>query len=124
VGVGVALWRIRPRYIEAVQRRVEGIDASGTFEGEERVLGEAIKSPSPEQALRAADLLERTDLLQETHIALLLRHPQERVQEQRGRAALGGHGEQDGHELDGHAGFKGVWHARRRRLFASTRRWI
>jgi HEAT repeat protein len=81
VGVGVALWRIRPRYIEAVQRRVEGIDASGTFEGEERVLGEAIKSPSPEQALRAADLLERTDLLQETHIALLLRHPQERVQE-------------------------------------------
>lgn len=81
LGVGFALWRIRPRYVEAVQRRVEGIDASGTFEGEERMLGEAIKSPSPEQALRAADLLERTGLLQESHIALMLRHPQERVQE-------------------------------------------
>lgn len=79
--VGVALWRIRPRYVEAVQRRVEGSIVGGTFEGEERMLAEAIKNPSPEQALRAADLLERTELLQEPHIALLLRHPQERVQE-------------------------------------------
>ncbi len=79
--VAFALWKIRPRYVEAVHARVAGLDAEGQFEGEERLLAEAIKSTSPEQALRAADLLERTGLLQESHVRLLLAHGQERVQE-------------------------------------------
>ncbi len=79
-GVGWALWKIRPRYVEAVHARVAGFDAAGTFDGEERLLTEAIKSSSPEHALRAADLLERTGLMQEAHVRLLLAHPQERVQ--------------------------------------------
>ncbi|MFT3707489.1 MAG: cyclic nucleotide-binding domain-containing protein [Archangium sp.] len=80
-GVGWALFAIRPRYVEAVQERVAGLDHTEAFEGEERVLSEAIKSSSPEQALRAADLLERTELLNDAHIATLLTHGQERVQE-------------------------------------------
>jgi HEAT repeat protein len=79
--VGWALWRIRPRYVEAVHARVAGFEAEGRFDGEERILTEAIKSTSPEQALRAADLLERTGLMQEAQVRLLLAHPQERVQE-------------------------------------------
>jgi Cyclic nucleotide-binding domain/HEAT repeats len=79
--VAWSLWKIRPRYVEAVHTRVAGLDAQGQFDGEERVLTEAIKSPSPEQALRAADLLERTGLMQEPQVRLLLAHPQERVQE-------------------------------------------
>ena len=81
VGAGVLLLRIRPRYVEAVHQRVAGLEAAGAFEGEERLLGEAIASASPEHALRAADLLERSGLLDERHVRLLLAHRQERVQE-------------------------------------------
>ncbi|MFO0596907.1 MAG: cyclic nucleotide-binding domain-containing protein [Myxococcaceae bacterium] len=80
--VGGALIAMRPRYVEAVQERVAGIDTlGGSFAGEERLLGEAIKSSSPEQSLRAAELLERTGLLNDAHVALMLAHGQERVQE-------------------------------------------
>lgn len=79
--VGWALWRIRPRYVEAVHARVAGLEQRNNFEGEERLLGQAIRAPSPEQALRAADLLERTGLLNESHVRTLLEHRQERVQE-------------------------------------------
>ncbi len=79
--IGWALWRIRPRYVEAVHARVAGLSSSGRFEGEERLLAQAIQSPAPEQALRAVDLLERTGLLNETHVRTLLEHRQERVQE-------------------------------------------
>ncbi|MDP1829710.1 MAG: cyclic nucleotide-binding domain-containing protein [Archangium sp.] len=79
--VGWVLFKIRPRYVEAVHARVAGLEAAGAFEGEERLLGEAIKSPSPEHALRAADLLERTGLMAEVHVQQLLMHRQERVQE-------------------------------------------
>lgn len=79
--VGWALWKIRPRYVDAVHARVAGLDQQADFEGEERLLGQAIRAPSPEQALRAADLLERTGLLNESHVRTLLEHRQERVQE-------------------------------------------
>ncbi len=80
-GVGWALWKIRPRYVEAIHERVAGLETQNGFEGEERLLAQAIRSPSPEQALRAADLLERTGLLNESHVRTLLEHRQERVQE-------------------------------------------
>ena len=80
-GIGWALFKIRPRYVEAVHARVAGLEAEGDFEGEERLLGEAINSASPEHALRAADLLERTGLINEGHVRRLLAHRQERVQE-------------------------------------------
>lgn len=79
--IGWALWQIRPRYVEAVHARVAGLSSAGRFEGEERLLAQAIQSPAPEQALRAVDLLERTGLLNEAHVRTLLEHRQERVQE-------------------------------------------
>lgn len=79
-GVVLALWRIRPRYVEAVHARVAGLESGRTFEGQERILAEALKSGSVEQALRAADLLERTELLKEEHVRLMLLHPSETVQ--------------------------------------------
>lgn len=78
---GWVLWRIRPRYVEAVHSRVAGLEVSGQFEGEERVLSEAIKSASSDHALRAADLLERTGLLTQVHVQQMLAHAHERVQE-------------------------------------------
>ncbi len=80
-GVGWALFRIRPHYVEAVHARVAGLEAAGAFEGEERLLGEAIMSSSPEHALRAAEVLERTGLISEVHVRHMLEHRQERVQE-------------------------------------------
>ena len=80
-GVGYALFKIRPLYVEAVHARVAGLAVVSSFEGEERLLSEAIKSSSPEHALRAADLLARTGLLAEVHVRQLLLHRQERVQE-------------------------------------------
>ncbi len=85
--VGWALWRIRPRYVEAVHQRVAGYEAAGVFDGEERLLAEALRAPSPERALRAADLLERSGLLQEPHVRALLVHPHERAQERGVRLA-------------------------------------
>ncbi|MDP2273596.1 MAG: cyclic nucleotide-binding domain-containing protein [Archangium sp.] len=80
-GVGWALFKIRPRYVEAVHARVAGMEAGGAFEGEERMLSQELLSASPEHALRAADLLERTELISEVHVRTLLSHRQERVQE-------------------------------------------
>lgn len=80
-GAGWALWKIRPKYIEAVHARVAGLEPTGAFEGEERLLSEALKTGSPEHALRAADILERTGLIAEVHVRQLLSHRQERVQE-------------------------------------------
>jgi len=80
-GVGWVLFKIRPRYVEAVHHRVAGLEAAGSFEGEERLLGEALMSSSPEQALRAAELLERTGLISQVHVKHMLEHQQERVQE-------------------------------------------
>ncbi len=80
-GVGWALFKIRPRYVEAVHARVAGLEAGGAFEGEERMLSQELLSASPEHALRAADLLERTELISEVHVRTLLSHRQERVQE-------------------------------------------
>ena len=80
-GVGWALFKIRPRYVEAVHARVAGLEAGGAFAGEERMLSQELLSASPEHALRAADLLERTELISEAHVRTLLSHRQERVQE-------------------------------------------
>ncbi len=80
-GLCFVLWKIRPRYIDAVYARVAGLEAQGAFKGEERLLRGVIQSASSEQALRAADLLERTGLITEVHVRQLLQHQQERVQE-------------------------------------------
>jgi HEAT repeat protein len=85
--VAWALWRIRPRYIEAVHQRVAGYELDGVFDGEERLLAEALASASPDRALRAAALLERTGLLKESHVRVMLGHPHERVQERGVRLA-------------------------------------
>ncbi len=80
-GVGWTLFKIRPRYVEAVHARVAGLESGGAFDGEERMLSQELLSASPEHALRAADLLERTELISEVHVRTLLGHRQERVQE-------------------------------------------
>lgn len=79
-GVGLALWRIRPLYVAAVHIRVAGLDTDQAMEDEGRLLAEALKSPAPEQVLRAIDILERTELLTDEHVGALLIHPSEAVQ--------------------------------------------
>jgi hypothetical protein len=80
-GLGVVLWRLRPRYVEAVQARVAGVQPEGVLELEGRLLLDALKSPTPERVLRAADLLTHAGLVTDEHVRLLLEHPHERVQE-------------------------------------------
>jgi len=80
-GLLVALVRLRPRYVDAVHERVAGVAPGGIFDAEERVLVEALKSPSAERAMRAAELLELAGLVREPHVRLLLAHPAERLQE-------------------------------------------
>jgi hypothetical protein len=81
VAVGGLLWRMRPLYIEAVHTRVAGVRVEAVEFVEERLLLEALKSPSAEKALRAVDLLEHAEVVDESHVKLLLGHPHERVQE-------------------------------------------
>jgi HEAT repeat protein len=75
----VLLLRLRPLYIEALHARVAG--ATNAVELDELMLGDALKSQSPERVLRAVDLLERTGAAIEPHVRGLLSHPHERVQE-------------------------------------------
>lgn len=77
--LGVVLWRIRPRYLEALHVRVAGVETNNLV-GTEQLLAEALRAPSPEKALRAAELLEYANVIDETHIRLMLAHPHERVQ--------------------------------------------
>lgn len=81
VGLGAVLLRLRPRYVEAVHERVTGVEAGGIFDAEERVLEEALRSPSLERAWRAAELLGQAGLVAERHVAAMLAHPNERLQQ-------------------------------------------
>jgi hypothetical protein len=81
VALGVVLWWLRPRYVEAVHARVAGVQPEGVLNVEERLLLEALKSPTPERVLRAVDLLTHADAVKDEHVRLLLEHPHERVQE-------------------------------------------
>lgn len=79
-GLGVVLWRIRPRYLEALHLRVAGAESANLVGTELQLLAEGLRSPSPERALRAADLLEYAGAIDESHVRLLIAHPHERVQ--------------------------------------------
>jgi len=81
-GIAVLLWRIRPRYVEAVQSRVAGGASSPDFDDTEgKVLLEMLAAPSPETAMRAVDLLEHSNRMTPAHVAAMLAHPHERLQE-------------------------------------------
>jgi HEAT repeat protein len=79
-GLGVVLWQIRPRYLEALHLRVAGQAESALVGTELSLLGETLRSPSPERALRAAELLEYARAIEESHVRVMLAHPHERVQ--------------------------------------------
>jgi HEAT repeat protein len=79
--VGWALVKLRPQYIDAVHARVAGVEAGQVFDAEARVLTEALRSPSSERVLRAAELLAHACLLDASHVEVLLAHSHERVQE-------------------------------------------
>ena len=81
----VLLLRLRPLYVEALHARVAG--AANAVELDSLMLGEALRSHSPERALRAVDLLEHAGISLEAYVPGLLAHPHERVQE-RGVQAL------------------------------------
>lgn len=79
--VVLSLWRLMPRYVDAVHARVAGVHLDGIYELEERLLVDALKAEQPERVLRAADLLAHARLIKDEHVQLLLQHPHERVQE-------------------------------------------
>jgi hypothetical protein len=79
-GLGVVLWKIRPRYLEALHLRVAGQTQANLVGAELSLLGEMLRSPSPERALRAAELLEYAEAIDESHARVMLGHPHERVQ--------------------------------------------
>ncbi len=81
VNVVILLWLVRPRYLEALQERVAGVQFDGVAGADQALLSEALKASSPERALRIADLLEYGGVLTERHVITLLTHPHERVQE-------------------------------------------
>ncbi|MBS1149768.1 MAG: HEAT-like repeat-containing cyclic nucleotide-binding lyase [Myxococcaceae bacterium] len=74
-----ALLRLRPLYLEALHARVSG--AKDAVELDVRMLGEALKSRSPDRVLRAVDLLVHAGASLEPHVRGLLAHADERVQE-------------------------------------------
>ncbi len=76
----VTLWRIRPRYLEALHHRVAGAQSANLVGNEVQLLNETLRAPTPERALRAAELLEYAAALDEGHVKVLLAHPHERVQ--------------------------------------------
>lgn len=80
VGLGVVLWRLKPLYLEALHRRVSGVEQTKLVGTELDLLAEALRAPAAERALRAADLLEYAEALDEDHVRVLLAHPSERVQ--------------------------------------------
>lgn len=88
LAVGFLLVQIRTGYLEAVTHRVAGAEASHVQHDEERLLAEALKSPHPERALKAATLLEHAGLVNAAHVRDLLGHPHERVQEKGVQQAL------------------------------------
>ncbi|MBL8917419.1 MAG: cyclic nucleotide-binding domain-containing protein [Myxococcaceae bacterium] len=79
-GVGLVLWRIRPRYLDALHVRVAGVESTSLVGAELQLLSEALSTPAPERALRAADLLEYAGAIDESHVRSLVAHPNERVQ--------------------------------------------
>ncbi len=83
----VTLFRMRAHYVEAVHERVAGVQAHAIADLEERLLFDALKSPTPERALRAVELLEHAHLVKEDPVRLMLVHPHERVQEKGVRLA-------------------------------------
>lgn len=79
-GLGWVLWKIRPRYLEALHVRVGGAESTNLVGAELHLLSEGLKAQAPERALRAADLLQYADAIDESHIKVLIEHPHERVQ--------------------------------------------
>lgn len=79
-GLGLVLWRIRPRYLEALHERVAGAEQRNLVGTEIELVAEGLRAPSPERALRAAELLEYAEAIDETHVKVLIGHPNERVQ--------------------------------------------
>jgi HEAT repeat protein len=72
--------RMGRQYVEVIAHRVSGRDE--TVESiDTSVLVQSLSNPLPEKALRAASLLEQTDAVDIECIRLLLKHPDERVQE-------------------------------------------
>jgi len=80
VGLLVVLSRIRPRYLQALHVRVAGAQSANLVGTELQLLAEGLRSPAPERALRAADLLQYAGVIDEAHIKQLVAHPHERVQ--------------------------------------------
>ena len=80
VGMGWLLWRLRSQYVEAVHARVAGVSHWGVSVADEGLLGDALRSPSVERALRAADLLQQAGLVTVEHARRLLAHPHEHAQ--------------------------------------------
>ncbi|RYZ36940.1 MAG: cyclic nucleotide-binding domain-containing protein [Myxococcaceae bacterium] len=81
--LGLLLVRLKPAYLTALGEQV------GAHEEEEVELGvdsqkllvEALGAPTPERVLRAVDMLEQAEAPLRQHLAALLAHPHERVQE-------------------------------------------
>jgi HEAT repeat protein len=81
LAMGAAVLAIRPRYVEVVHTRVAGVSATDAFLADERILVEALDSPSSERVLRALELLEHAGLLRDAQVRALLEHPQAAVRE-------------------------------------------
>ncbi len=84
VAAGVALARLRPEYVKALQERVTGkgqAAEAGLERLEQRLLVEALESQSHERVLHAVSLMEQGSADLRPHLAALLGHPHERVQE-------------------------------------------
>lgn len=79
-GLGFVLWKIRPRYLEALHLRVAGAQSANLIGAELQLLAEGLRAPAPERALRAADLLQYAGAIDEAHVKQLIAHPHERVQ--------------------------------------------
>lgn len=72
---------MRQGYLEALHARVGGASDDGLPGLEVRLLFDALKSPSPERALRAVEMLQLAHVPLSPHVRTLLAHPHERVQE-------------------------------------------
>jgi CRP-like cAMP-binding protein/HEAT repeat protein len=82
--LGLLLVRLKPAYLTALGEQVgaheeEEVELDGE---EQKLLVEALSAPTPERVLRAVDMLEHAEAAPlRHHLAALLAHPHERVQE-------------------------------------------
>ena len=83
LGVGAALliFAMRPGYLAALHERVAGAADDGIAGLEARLLFDALRSPAPERALRALEMMQAAGMPVTPHVRGLLLHPHEKVQE-------------------------------------------